>query len=110
MTLAGLDLAYADTMVKPTIRDATHEDLNDLLALYRHLHPDDPEIDQVSAKRILSAMIHSGSVFPIILEQAGSIVSSCTLAIIPNLSRGGKPYGVIENVVTHTSHRRSGLG
>jgi GNAT superfamily N-acetyltransferase len=37
-------------------------------------------------------------------------VSSCTLAIVPNLSRGGRSYGVIENVVTHADYRQQGLG
>jgi GNAT superfamily N-acetyltransferase len=46
----------------------------------------------------------------IVAQVAELLVSSCTLAIVPNLSRGGRSYGVIENVVTHTDHRRRGLG
>jgi GNAT superfamily N-acetyltransferase len=32
------------------------------------------------------------------------------LIVIPNLTRGGKPYGLIENVVTHVGYRGRGYG
>jgi ribosomal protein S18 acetylase RimI-like enzyme len=37
-------------------------------------------------------------------------IASCTLVAIPNLTRGGQPYGLIENIVTHTQHRDRGYG
>jgi GNAT superfamily N-acetyltransferase len=40
----------------------------------------------------------------------GELVSSCTLTVIPNLTRGCRPYGVLENVVTHSAHRGKGYG
>lgn len=39
----------------------------------------------------------------------GEVVSTCYLAIIPNLTRGGRPIGFVENVVTDAAHRRQGL-
>lgn len=38
------------------------------------------------------------------------MVASCTLVVVPNLARGGKPYGLIENVVTHGDFRNRGFG
>jgi GNAT superfamily N-acetyltransferase len=97
-------------MTDPIIRPATRGDLPGLLALYRHLHPDDSAVDPSATEPTWSALLSSGPTTVIVADTAGSLVSSCTLAIIPNLTHGTRPYGVIENVVTHPEHRRTGLG
>jgi GNAT superfamily N-acetyltransferase len=37
------------------------------------------------------------------------VVSTCYVAIIPNLTHGGKPITFIENVITDEKYRRQGL-
>ena len=86
-------------------------ELHELLALYAHLHakddplPDSPIVDAVWQELTQSAR---NKYFGCYVD--GTLVSSCTLAVIPNLTRGCRPYGLIENVVTHASHRRMGYG
>ena len=45
-----------------------------------------------------------------IAELEGRVVATGTLAVLPNLTRGGRPYGLIENVVTDEAFRRGGIG
>lgn len=93
------------------IRTLTTEDLPALLALYAHLHSSDdplppaPVVQSVWAEVMQNEKIRY---FGALLE--GSLVASCNVTVIPNLTRGCKPYGIIENVVTHTDHRRRGYG
>jgi len=96
-------------MTEAIIRDAAHDDLPQLLDLYRHLHPEE-QLPAETANAAWSALLGSG-VMTVIVAQAGEqLVSSCTLAIVPNVTRGGRSYAVIENVVTHADYRRQGLG
>lgn len=92
------------------IRLARRADLAEVLSLYRHLNPDDPAPELAKAEVAWLALIGSDLTKVIVADAAGVLVSSCTLVIIPNLTRGVRPYGLIENVVTHADHRRTGLG
>jgi GNAT superfamily N-acetyltransferase len=38
------------------------------------------------------------------------VQSTCYLNLIPNISRGASPYGIIENVVTEETLRGQGFG
>ena len=93
-----------------SIRTATAADLAGMLALYRHLHPDEPGPDMARAAAAWAALIASDLTSVIVAEAGGAPVASCTLVIVPNLTRGALPYALIENVVTHRDHRRLGLG
>lgn len=97
-------------MTETIVRPATEHDLSAVLSLYRHLHPHDPSLDNAMAERVWARLLTSGFTTVLVAQSAEQLVSSCTLAIVPNLSRGARSYGVIENVVTHADHRRLGLG
>jgi GNAT superfamily N-acetyltransferase len=97
-------------MTEAIVRSAAEHDLAELLNLYRHLHPHDPPLETDTADLVWSALLLSSFMTVIVAQAAELLVSSCTLAIVPNLSRGGRSYGVIENVVTHADYRRLGFG
>ena len=90
------------------LREAKIDDLNAILELYLHLHEDSiPEADdhlQDTWDQILNDPNHH----LIVNEVDGKIVSSCVCVIIPNLTRGVRPYAFIENVVTHEKYRGRG--
>lgn len=93
------------------IRELCRADLPELLALYAHLHEvDDPMPSLANVESVWRELLssHHFRYFGVILD--GQLVASCNLTIIPNLTRGCRPYGLIENVVTHKAHRSRGLG
>ncbi len=93
-----------------SIRAARASDLEGLLKLYPHLNPADEEISlDLAASRLDQIKQLPGSA--VLLGLLGDdLVASCTLIVIPNLTRGGKPYALIENVVTNALHRGRGYG
>lgn len=92
------------------VRAATVADLPAMLALYRHLNPADPDPDPDEAARAWAALIGSALATVFVAEANGALLASCTLAVVPNITRDARPYALIENVVTHAGHRRRGLG
>ncbi len=92
------------------VRRAHFDELDALLELYHHLHTEDaalPPRPQLEA--IWKSIENRPDIHYFVLEVDGRVVSSCNLTVVPNLTRGARPFAVIENVVTHPDYRRRGL-
>ena len=89
------------------VREIERTELNALLALYTHLHEKNMPEWSEHLKRTWEAITQDKN-HHIIVNIVGRMVSSCACVIIPNLTRGIRPYALIENVVTHSDYRGMG--
>lgn len=93
------------------VRLIKEDELEDLLTLYRFLNPDDPVIKvDTGLRNHWREILSDPNLYYLVIEEDGILVSSCALAIIKNLTQSARPYGLIENVVTHESYRNKGYG
>jgi GNAT superfamily N-acetyltransferase len=94
-----------------TIRLIRADELPDLLNLYRHLHPDDSVLPlSGDLERKWQQILSHPHLHYLVADSAGRMMATCTLTLIPNLTRAARPYALIENVVTHPDFRRQGVG
>lgn len=86
-------------------------ELSALIDLYTHLHEtDDPLPDDASLTQVWDEILTDPKIDCFVVECENKLVASCIMAVIPNLTRGARPYGLIENVVTHPDYRKRGIG
>ena len=92
------------------IRKAQKEDLNSVLSLYEDLHPNEKNrniLQQLEAK--WDFLCNNDFFHYFVVEYRETIVSTCNISIIPNLTREGRSFGLIENVVTSKYNRMQGF-
>ena len=91
------------------VREAKKEDLQAVLELYLYLHEDRIPAMTEHLEKTWKQIIEDENHHLIVNEADGQIISSCVCVIIPNLTRGIRPYAFVENVVTHKDYRKRGL-
>lgn len=91
------------------IREICRDDLDELLELYTHLHDNPVPQKTAELSALWEEILADKNHHIIIAEEEGQIVSSCVCVIIPNLTRGQRPYAFVENVVTRADFRKRGL-
>jgi GNAT superfamily N-acetyltransferase len=93
------------------VRALIRSDLDQLLALYQDLHANDAPlptgetVDAAWSESLANPRIRYFGAY-----QGDELAAACTICVVPNLTRGCRPYAIIENVVTAASHRRQGCG
>jgi GNAT superfamily N-acetyltransferase len=92
------------------IRHLDTRDFEDVVVLYKELVGKIPVLDGRQGQERFSEIIsHPGTVI-MGAELDDRIVSIATMHLLPNLTHDGRPYCLVENVVTLRSHRGLGLG
>jgi GNAT superfamily N-acetyltransferase len=93
------------------IRHIRDDELPGLLKLYEFLHPEDARQsrDNLAVQKVWKTILADSNLRYYVADVDDRLVSTCTLALIPNLTRGLRPYGLIENVVTDPGHRKRGF-
>nr|WP_238138611.1 GNAT family N-acetyltransferase [Aeromonas salmonicida] len=71
------------------------------------LRPHDPQL--VEAEAALASLLAQSHVRLIVAEVDGQLAATCQLGVIPTLTNGGRPFGIIEHVITAARFRRQGL-
>ena len=87
------------------VREVQEQDLNGLLELYLHLHEESVPEQTEHLRDTWQTILTDENHHIIVKEINGKLVSSCVCVIIPNLTRGIRPYAFVENVVTHEEYR-----
>ena len=90
------------------VREAVSGDLSAILALYLDLHEDHIPAHDEHLQDTWARIMRDESHHLLVNEIEGEIVSSCVCVVIPNLTRGVRPYALVENVVTRADRRGKG--
>jgi ribosomal protein S18 acetylase RimI-like enzyme len=97
-----------------TIREATATDLPQIVRLLAQLYNDPAQEDYAAASSQYDRAFAEVDADPrqtlLVAEDGDSIAGSLVLIVVPNLTRRGRPYGIIENVVVDAGRRGQRIG
>jgi len=106
-----METNFALKEAEVTLRLVCEDDLSAILELNHHLHETEPlmQIDK-QIESVWSEIINDQRLKCFVAELDNKVIASCILDIVPNLTRGIRPFGVLQNVVTHADYRGKGIG
>jgi len=96
--------------MRVVVRPAGPDDLPAMLRLMAQLNPEDEALDPAVAAATWREILARPGVETLLACLGGEVVACLTLVVVPNLSRGARPYALVENVVTDAAHRGRRIG
>ena len=98
-------------MPAPDVRSVHPDDVPELLALYVELAdgghaPADPG----TATGVLEEILADPARTLVVATLDGRLVGTADVLVVANLTHGGAPWAIVENVVVARSSRRQGVG
>jgi len=95
-----------------TIRETRGADVRALYDVLTHLHDEPPWDSEQSpaAERALESIAADPRRRLFLAQSGKEPVGSIDVTVIPNVTRGLRPFAIVENVVVVSSHRRMGVG
>jgi len=84
-------------------------DLDALLALFADCDVSE-SAESERARKIWAKILAREGITIFVSDEGSRIVSTCMLITTPNLLRGGRQFGILENVATHPDFQGRGHG
>jgi len=91
------------------IRSARHEDFPAVFSVLSQMHKE-ASLDEDSSETAFCEILESPSRVILVAVESGTVVATLDLFIMANMTRGGRPWAGIENLVVDAEHRRAGIG
>jgi GNAT superfamily N-acetyltransferase len=91
------------------IRSAVREDFPAVFSVLSQMH-EEASLDEGSSETAFCEILKSPSRVILVAVDSGTVVATLDLFIMANLTRGGRPWAGIENLVVDAEHRRAGIG
>ncbi len=92
------------------IREVEEKDLKGLLQQYTQLHDNPMPEDGDKLSTLWQQILKDQNHHILIGIEEDSVIASCVVIIVPNLTHNQRPYALIENVITEERLRNKGCG
>lgn len=94
----------------PVVRDAEPDDLPAVVRLLAQLNDATPHVLDAHEKAFAEVQADTRQRLFVVEDDAGEVVAMASIIVVPNLGRDGRPYALIENVVTDEPRRGERFG